>query len=411
MSAAPRRARAIAALALIFATPAALAVTADDHRGYYLGGFAAYEFADSSRQSDNGLGFQATLGRALGAQTALEFSVLGLRRDRDIDGRGDYQTVFSLDYVRDFGLQGFGGAPLPAFKPYLLGSLGGVLEDVRGEQHLHPALNLGGGLLWPLRIGGWDAGWALRTEVKALIQYNDRQSEPANDTWLTDVHLLVGLSVPLFRAAAPVEAPKAADCPLSVVDPVTGRRDCLSDSDHDGIADAADQCPATPSGDTVDARGCTATGAGDRDADGVADADDRCGATLAGLSVDGQGCAAEQDFALPGVVFESDSAVLTAAATRVLDGVSAMLGSQPAARLAIAGHTDDSGAEGYNLILSRQRAEAVRQYLIARGVEAGRLAAEGHGETQPVAGNDSEAGKTANRRVAFRLLPAVEAAP
>lgn len=402
--------RAIAALAFAGAVPAAFAVTADDHRGWYVGGLGAYEFADGSRESDNGLGIQATVGRALGQRTALEFSVLGLRRDRDLDGRPDYQTVFSLDYVRDFGLQVFGPAALPVFKPYLLGSFGGVLEDVRGAQHLHPALNLGGGLLWPLRLGGWDAGWALRTEVKALVQFNDRRSEPANDPWLTDVHLLVGLSVPLFRVA-PAAAPKSPDCPLSVVDPVTGRRDCLSDSDHDGVADPADQCPATPAGVAVDARGCPAAGAGDADRDAVADAADRCGATLAGLTVDADGCATGQDFALPGVVFESDSAVLTAAATRVLDGVAAMLGSQPAARLTIAGHTDDSGEAAYNEVLSRQRAEAVRQYLIAHGVEAARLAAEGYGEREPVADNDSEAGKAANRRVAFRLLPAADAAP
>lgn len=394
----------VAALLAGFA-PAAAALTADDHDGWYVAGFGVHEFADGSREADDGLGFQITVGRALRADTALEFSVLSLSRDRDIDGRADYKTAFSLDYVRDFGLRSIAPEVLPAFKPYLLGSLGGVLEDVRGETHVHPALNLGGGLLFPLRIGGWDWGWGLRTEAKALIQYNDRRSAPANDTWLTDVHLLVGLNIPLFRdppAARGVAT--TPDCPLSVVDPVSGRRDCLSDSDHDGVADTADECPATPAGEAVDARGCASSAVADRDGDGVGDADDRCGGTLPDLAVDPAGCATEQDFELPGVVFESDSAVLTGAATRVLDGLAAMLGSQPTAGLAIDGHTDDRGDEAYNLLLSGQRAEAVRQYLIGRGVAAGLLRAEGFGEQQPKAANDSEDGRAINRRVAFRLF-------
>lgn len=408
-----RIAAALVALVLALAAPAARAVTADDHRGWHVAGFGAHEFADGSRESDSGLGFQLTVGRALRANTALEFSVLSLSRDRDIDGRPDYKTVFSLDYVRDFGLARIGPAVLPGFKPYLLGSLGGVFEDVRGSRHLHPALNVGGGLLWPLRVGGWDAGWSLRTEVKALIQYNDRRSEPAGDDWLTDVHLLLGLSIPLFRdpPAAAAEA-TTPDCALSVVDPVTGRRDCLSDSDHDGIADSSDQCPATPAGSPVDDRGCPVAPADDADRDGVADAGDRCAGTLGGLTVDAEGCAAAQDFELPGVVFETDSAVLTGAATRVLDTVSALLGSQPAAQLVIAGHTDDRGDAAYNLILSRQRAEAVRQYLIGRGVEPARMSAEGFGEQQPKVDNDSAANQALNRRVAFRLLAATsDAAP
>lgn len=402
--------------ALLFASalaaPEAMALSADDHRGYYFAGLGNYELADGARDSDNGRGFQITLGRALGEHNALELSFLNQKRDRDIDGRADYKSVFSLDYVRDFGLQRFQPALLPDVKPYLLGSLGGVLEDVRGNSHLHPALNLGAGLLFPLRIGVWDWGWGLRTEVKGLVQYNDRKSEPANNAFLADVHFQIGLSIPLVWNPRPSTAlPASRECQLSVVDPVTGRRDCLNDSDRDGVVDGVDQCPATPNGDRVDAKGCTLVKGSDADGDGVLDSDDPCTGTAVGLTVDAKGCAIEQTLSLQAVTFESDSAVLTGAATGVLDGIARTLDGQPGIRLEIAGHTDDTASAAYNLKLSKLRAEAVRQYLIARGTDGARLSTLGYGEAQPLVANDSDANRAINRRVDFKLALTPDAAP
>ena len=68
------------------------------------------------------------------------------------------------------------------------------------------------------------------------------------------------------------------------------------------------------------------------------------------------------------------------------------------------GHTDSVGSDAYNQKLSAQRAQAVRAYLIAQGVEASRITAEGRGESQPVAPNDTPANKALNRRVEFIKL-------
>src|SRR5690606_27540674 len=144
----------------------------------------------------------------------------------------------------------------------------------------------------------------------------------------------------------------------------------------------------------------------DSDGDGVPDQIDQCPGTLAGLATDSRGCAAEsaQTLRLEGVNFELNSATLTPGARETLREVAAALRGEPTLRAEIAGHTDSSGADDYNLQLSQQRAEAVRDFLVSEGVEASRLTARGYGEAQPVADNSTETGRALNRRVEFRVL-------
>ncbi|MFT2536497.1 OmpA family protein, partial [Escherichia coli] len=79
--------------------------------------------------------------------------------------------------------------------------------------------------------------------------------------------------------------------------------------------------------------------------------------------------------------------------------VAAGLASQPKLTVQIDGHTDSVGSAAYNLALSKKRAESVRAYLVSKGIDASRLAAEGYGKTKPIASNDTEAGRAENRRV------------
>lgn len=393
--------------AAAFIAPQAIALSVgdqpDDDR-FYLGALGAYEFGDGQRESKNGYGFQGTAGWAFNDHGSLELSFLGVQRKRDLDGRKDYRNSLMLDYIRDFGMFEFATPFLPRFKPYVLTGGGAVLEDVRGNTHVHPALNVGAGVLLPLRIGSWDWGWGLRTEVKGLVQYNDKDSAPANENFLADFHVLVGLHVPLSfgssRKAPPLPTP---DCAVAVVDPVTGRQDCLADSDRDGIQDAKDQCPDTVAGTPVNEVGCPIND-GDADHDGVIDISDQCPNTAAGLAVDGQGCAVEQTISLQSVTFETASAVLTGQATAVLDGFARALSGQGNIKAEIAGHTDNVGSPGFNLTLSRQRAASVREYLISKGVAGNLLTTTGYGQEQPVASNDDDAGRAMNRRVDFRIV-------
>jgi outer membrane protein OmpA-like peptidoglycan-associated protein len=105
------------------------------------------------------------------------------------------------------------------------------------------------------------------------------------------------------------------------------------------------------------------------------------------------------------VFFDLDSARIKAASYNILDDVAATLENHPELRLVeVQGHTDDQGAEDYNLELSQRRAEAVRQYLVEQGIEADRLVARGYGESQPLQPGTTEDAREVNRRVVFKIL-------
>ncbi len=171
------------------------------------------------------------------------------------------------------------------------------------------------------------------------------------------------------------------------------------DADGDGVLDAADKCPNTPAGTAVDATGCPA----DSDGDGVLNATDKCPDTPAGTTVDAVGCAAlfqaGQPLVLEGVNFETGKAVLLPASTAILDRVAQSLVDNPGVNVEVGGHTDNTGSRATNTRLSAARANTVRDYLISKGVDGARLTAKGYGPDQPVQDNTTAAGRAANRRV------------
>lgn len=102
---------------------------------------------------------------------------------------------------------------------------------------------------------------------------------------------------------------------------------------------------------------------------------------------------------LEGVLFESGSATLEDESGPRLDRVVEYLTHRESARIRIAGHTDNVGNAARNLALSTERAEAVRAYLIAHGIDGSRIEAVGFGDAQPIASNDTEEGRRENRRI------------
>jgi OmpA-OmpF porin, OOP family len=132
------------------------------------------------------------------------------------------------------------------------------------------------------------------------------------------------------------------------------------DSDGDGVMDDADQCPGTPAGVTVDARGC---------------------------------------WVIKNLRFAFDSAKIEPQYFDELNDVAARLkqvGSD--VRVSIDGHTDSVGSDAYNQSLSERRANAVRDYLVKAGVPASQLSTKGYGESKPAYSNADAEGRAGNRR-------------
>lgn len=107
---------------------------------------------------------------------------------------------------------------------------------------------------------------------------------------------------------------------------------------------------------------------------------------------------------LNGILFDYDRAEVAPQANPVIDQLAAMLKANPDARIEILGHTDSIGGDAYNRRLSLRRARAVVNMLVSAGVPRRQLTARGHGRQLPVATNETEEGRSLNRRVEFRLL-------
>jgi len=107
---------------------------------------------------------------------------------------------------------------------------------------------------------------------------------------------------------------------------------------------------------------------------------------------------------LRGINFGFDSAQISAEDGLILDIAAEQLRAAPEVSVRVIGHTDATGADAYNQQLSLRRSRAVVEYLIGKGIDRGRLRAEGRGESEPVASNATPDGRRQNRRVALELL-------
>jgi len=114
---------------------------------------------------------------------------------------------------------------------------------------------------------------------------------------------------------------------------------------------------------------------------------------------------AGEEFALRSILFSSASAQLSAEDQLALVGFAGYLKSHPSFKIEIQGHTDNVGTERTNQILSQQRAQSVRNALIELGLDPTRISAKGYGSSKPVGSNQSNEGRSLNRRTAFVILP------
>jgi len=137
------------------------------------------------------------------------------------------------------------------------------------------------------------------------------------------------------------------------------------DSDGDGVIDSMDKCPNTPKGAMVDAHGCWIIGR---------------------------------------IHFDFDKVDIKPQYVPVLQKVLKVLKENPKLKLEVIGHTDSRGSHAYNIQLSQERAQAVRNWMVEHGASPDQLIAKGLGESDPIASNDTDEGRAKNRRVEFKVI-------
>jgi outer membrane protein OmpA-like peptidoglycan-associated protein len=112
----------------------------------------------------------------------------------------------------------------------------------------------------------------------------------------------------------------------------------------------------------------------------------------------------ESSFTLSDLHFETAKAIILKESYNELDELVNYLKLKTHLKIEIAGHTDSDGAVDQNLILSQKRAEAVKNYLVNKGINANRMVAKGYGESKPIAENETLAGKALNRRTEINVI-------
>ena len=176
------------------------------------------------------------------------------------------------------------------------------------------------------------------------------------------------------------------------------------DTDGDGLLDKDDKCPniAGP----LNNDGCPYI---DTDGDGVLDKDDDC-PTVQG-PVSNKGCPEIEkeveeilQTAFENLEFETSRDVIKASSIPSLTKLAEVLVKKPDWKLQIAGHTDSQGNDQNNLILSKKRAEAVKAFMVANGINGDRLNTLYFGETDPIADNSTAEGRQRNRRVEMKII-------
>ena len=209
------------------------------------------------------------------------------------------------------------------------------------------------------------------------------------------------------------------DSCLDTIGPIENKGCPWPDTDKDGLLDKDDSCPEVAG--PIENKGCPWP---DTDKDGVLDKDDKC-PDVFGV-IENNGCpeikavevmapvtltlevqkevAKQIGSYSKTILFDTGKATVKSESFGSLDAIVTILNEYPTANFKIEGHTDDTGSAVKNLQLSKDRAAAIKDYFISKGVIQTRLTSEGYGSKKPIASNKTLKGKTLNRRVEINLV-------
>ncbi len=191
-----------------------------------------------------------------------------------------------------------------------------------------------------------------------------------------------------------------------------------ADADNDGIPDAKDKCPNEPEDkDGIqDKDGCPEE---DADNDKVPDVEDKCPLEPGPRSkiAEKNGCPSLTKVTEDGEValmrpieFDTGKATIKPVSYEILDEVVTLMEARPDIKIFISGHTDNKGAHDMNVKLSKDRAASVMKYIVGKGIAQSRLSSDGYGPDKPKADNNTDEGRSKNRRVDFKIIEEGESA-
>lgn len=251
--------------------------------------------------------------------------------------------------------------------------------------------------------GGWDYHGGASWSVDGSIFFHTNRE----NNW--DIWKLVPPHVEKYLQPTPTptstQTPTSTNTPTFTVTPTP----TPSDTDGDGILDDVDADPLQPE-DFDQFEDEDGKPDPDNDQDGIPDTQD--GAPNEPENVNGykdedgipDEAPIKKHFILEGLTFKSGKAEVEPSSVSILDKLYQDMAEDSHAKIEIRGYTDNLGSIEVNLKLSQQRAEAVMQYLIERGIEPSRMKTVGLGPQNPIADNSTEAGRRKNRRVAIIRL-------
>ncbi len=381
---------AIAAAAITCGVMGPVGTALAEPEDYYTGVMGLVDIYDKRIHQDNGYGGRYYFGVPLSPGALnLEFNIVGYDSNpnhKEYVHWGQYGGGLDLSFL------------LPKFseiRPFFILGGGLIWSDGGGfgnSQNSYANIGMGGSYDLSRR-------WSIRTEARGVALFPDSKNngvEDYSEGYYTDILVGLGLTYTFVD-----ELPATVRETVRVVEVPAAAPAACSDADGDGVCDNLDQCPDTPVGVAVDARGCPF----DTDGDGVPDYLDKCPNTTKGLKVDADGCVhGAQTIVLQNVNFEFNKDTLTPEAQEILKGVALGLVNQPGLKVEIGGHTDSKGSDSYNLKLSDRRAASARRFLVAQGVPNGQLTSKGYGEAVPIDSNVTDEGRARNRRVEFKVL-------
>ena len=340
-------------LAIAVALSPLVASAADETGKWYINPQIGYTWLDHARPVEDDYHGAIGFGKHLSEHWSLELNALygGFESDDRRINRIDLdQQAYSLDALFVFGRAN-------AISPYITFGGGYIRNDFDSPNINGPLAQAGVGLLLDVGKNSSETFvFQLRPEFKVRYDWADT---PNHD----DFHdYIVNLGFAFNFGPAPYREPASQPEPPPPPPP--------PDTDGDGVIDPNDQCPGTP----------------------------------AGVAVDSSGCPLKGSVTLRGVTFEFNSDALTQDSLAPLNAVAKDLQAHPRLVVELEGHTDNVGADAYNLQLSQRRADAVREYLLSQGVSPRQLTARGYGESKPVGNNKTEAGRAENRRVVMAVV-------